>query len=138
MGKKDETFKFDWEIALDEAGCAAFKDLSDGGDGLKKSESVKVAQTLYTLHLADQRNKEEIAIKKRDNTIKMCETIIDGTGKLALAAATGVGIGFGIKNMNKITALDESYKVVSNRVFQWNLNQIIKPAMSAALQLVRF
>ena len=45
--------KFNWQKELDDAGRAAFRDLDCGGDGLKKSESAKVVQTLYTLHLAD-------------------------------------------------------------------------------------
>lgn len=135
---KELDWKLDWEQELDNAGRSAFNDFQCGGDGLKRKESTEVLKTVYELHLADQKNKNEAAQKKRDSNIELANSIINGTGKLAMAGFTGAGLYFGIKNMEKITALEDSYKVVSNRVFQWNLNQIIKPAMSAALQIVRF
>ena len=135
---KELDWKLDWEQELDNAGRTAFNDFQCGGDGLKKKESTEVLKTVYELHLTEQKNKNEAAQKKRESNIELANSIINGSSKLAMAGISGVGIYFGIKNMSKITALEDSYKVVSNRVFQWNLNQIIKPAMSAALQMVHF
>lgn len=139
MKKEEEVLgKFDWDKELDEAGRTAFMDFQCGGDGLKKKESAEVLQKVVTLHLATERNKEELAIKKRETTIKMCDSIISGAGKLALAGVSVGGTIYGAKKFNEIIALDESYKVISNRAFRWSLDQILKPAMSAALQIVRF
>lgn len=138
MKTEDVLGKLDWEKELDEVGRTAFADFQCGGDGLKKKESAEVLKTVYTMHLAQERNKDEIAIKKREANIKLCESIIDGTSKLALA---GIGVGgtiYGAKKISEMIALDESPKVISNRAFNWTLNQVLKAAMSAALNAVRF
>ncbi|MBO7450401.1 MAG: hypothetical protein J6U54_08525 [Clostridiales bacterium] len=130
--------KFNWQKELDDAGRAAFRDLDCGGDGLKKSESAKVVQTLYTLHLADERKERELKIKEHEDARETAQLILDGCKTAGFFGLAGVGLVEACKNYHSLLALEDSWKVVSNRVFQWNTQQILKAAMSSAAHLIHF
>lgn len=129
---------FDWKQELDEAGRSAFMDFQTGENGTRRKESAEILKTVYTMHLAEERAERELALKEKEANIELAETIIDGIGKGAMVIGTGAGLGFGIWGFSRVTALEDSYKVVSNRTFQWTLQQVLKPAMSMAMQLCKF
>lgn len=130
--------KFNWQKELDDAGRAAFRDLDCGGDGLKKAESAKVVQTLYTLHLADERKERELKIKEHEDARETAQLVLEGCKTAGFFGLAGVGLVEACKNYHSLLALEDSWKVVSNRVFQWNTQQILKAAMSSAARLIHF
>ena len=129
---------FDWRKQLDLAGETAFADLDCGSDGLKKKDSAEVTKTLYELYLADEKQKLEAEMKKKDAQRETAELILDGIKTGAFIGISGTSAVIAAKNYHKLLALDDSVKVISQKAFQWNTNQILKAAMSTAARLVHF
>ena len=130
--------KLNWRKELDAAGRAAFKDLDCGGDGLKKKESVEVVKTLYTLNLADERKERELKLKEHEDAREVAQLILDGCKTAGFFGLAGVGLVEAIKNYHCLLAVEDSMKIVPQRVLQHNTQQIFRAAMSYASQLIHF
>ena len=130
--------KFNWQKKLDEAGDAAFRDLDCGGDGLKKKESAEVVKTLYALHLADERKERELKIKEHEDARETAQLILDGCKTAGFFGLAGAGLFEAIKNYHSLLAIEDSMKIVPQRVLQHNTQQIFRLAMSYAGNLIHF
>lgn len=133
---------------LDEALMAQFRDVSDGGDGQKKKESVETLKILYDLKMAQEKadqeadfKESEMALKEEtakaeaelekakfeaeqnqkeiDNRIRKSEALMK---KLETGAKIGTGIiGMALyqKNFKALVANENTIHVIAQRPFMY-------------------